>query len=65
MEVLTETGPDLQTLSSAKVSLGLLFRMCQLLLNTVEKGVWYISHILSKNKTEEGDLDDMMSMSVS
>src|SRR5437016_4984230 len=52
-------------ISSAEMSLGLLLLAFQLLLNTVKKGVRYISHILSKNKIEEGDLEVMMSMSVS
>ena len=34
-------------------------------LNTVENGIAYISHILSRNKTEDGDLDTMMSISES
>jgi len=43
----------------------LLVRMFQTL-KTVEKGVTYISHILSRNNMEDGDLDDdMMSMSES
>ena len=52
-------------LSNATESLFLLLRTSQLLLNTVEKGVLYISHILSKNNIEVGDLDDTMSRSVS
>jgi len=52
-------------LSNAATSLFLLLRTSQLFLNTVEKGVLYISHILSKNNIEVGDLDDTMSRSVS
>ena len=35
------------------------------LLKKVEKGELYMSHILSKNKTDDGDLDVTMSMSES
>jgi hypothetical protein len=51
--------------ANAWVSLFLLLRTSQSLLNTVEKEDLYISHILSKNNIEVGDLDVTMSRSVS
>ena len=51
--------------ANALLSLFLLLRISQFLLKTVENGVLYISHILSKNNIEVGDLDVTMSRSVS
>jgi len=51
--------------SNDLVSLLLLLLVCQSFLNTVEKGVRYISHILSKNKIEGRELAVMISRSTS
>ena len=51
-------------LSNALTSFRLLLRMSHLLLNMVEKGVLYISHILSRNKIEGGEFVVTMSRRV-